>query len=137
MTLWFRSTEWQTYYVEGQTFRPDNEGYIEIPENVAAQIRDPTLVYVGRERPSVPIAERDGGQKPAKARTGRPAEFDWDEVWAEICRSVHDEGLPERQAKLIERVQQWCEDRYGKQPSDSTLKPKIRKVYEALRRCED
>jgi len=53
-TLWFRSTEWRSYNAEGQTFRPDAEGYVEIPENVAAQIRDPTLLYVGRERPEKP-----------------------------------------------------------------------------------
>jgi len=135
--LWFRSTEGGSFYAEGQNFQPDADGYIAVPENLWRQISHPTLVYVGRERPSAPIAEHDGGQKPARARTGRPEKFNWDEVWAEICRFVHDEGLPKRQAELIDCVQQWCEDRYGDQPSESTLKPKIRKVYDALRRHED
>ena len=53
-TLWFRSTDWRWYHVEGQIFRPDAEGYVEMPENAAAQIRDPTLEYVGRKRPQKP-----------------------------------------------------------------------------------
>lgn len=52
--LWFRSTEWMSFYAEGQTFRPDADGYIAIPENVATQIRHPSLQYVGRERPKKP-----------------------------------------------------------------------------------
>ena len=47
----------------------------------------------------------------------------WDDIWIEICRHVHYEGLPPTVAELTRYVQEWCENRYGKQPGDSTLKP--------------
>ena len=52
--LWFRSTEWLGFSVEGQTFQPDADGYFAVPENLVAQFRHPSLQYVGRERPKKP-----------------------------------------------------------------------------------
>jgi hypothetical protein len=52
--LWFRSTEWQSFYVEGQRFQPDADGYIAVPENLVAQFKHPNLEYVGRDRPKKP-----------------------------------------------------------------------------------
>ena len=49
---------------------------------------------------------------------------------------VHYEGLPPTVAELMRYVQQWCENQYGKQPGDSTLKPKLGKLYQVLRRDE-
>jgi hypothetical protein len=50
--LWFLSTEWMGVQVEGQTFLPDDEGYIAVPENLGTQIKHPSFRYVGRERPN-------------------------------------------------------------------------------------
>src|SRR6266496_2131542 len=63
---------------------------------------------------------------------GRPKEFDWDEIWIEICRHIHDKGVPKTQAELVRAVQKICELRFEHQPSDSTLKPKIRRLFEVL-----
>ena len=60
--------------------------------------------------------------------------FPWDDIWIEICRHVHYEGLPPTVAELTRYVQEWCENQYGKQPGDSTLKPKLGKLYQVLRR---
>jgi hypothetical protein len=65
-TLWFRSTLRRSYYAEGQTFRPDAEGYVEIPENAVAQL-DPTFVYVGIERPQKPAEPHPAVTSPAAA----------------------------------------------------------------------
>jgi hypothetical protein len=64
---------------------------------------------------------------------GRPPNYDWDRIWVEIVRVVHEEGLPARKSQLVEKIQQWCEDEYGRQPSESTLKPKIALLWEVLR----
>jgi hypothetical protein len=132
--LWFLSTELKSAHVEGQTFVPDDEGYIAVPENLGPMINVlPGFKYVGPDRPEVKKPEQP---KFAKARSGRPEGFPWDDIWIEICRYVHDEGLPRTVAELTRHVQQWCENQYRKQPGDSTLKPKLGKLYKALRRDE-
>ena len=93
----------------------------------------PGFTYVGPDRPE--------GHKPeqpkfTKVRSGRPEGFVWDDIWIEICRHVHYEGLPPTVAELTRYVQEWCENRYGKQPGDSTLKAKLGKLYQVLRRDE-
>jgi hypothetical protein len=50
---------------------------------------------------------------------------------------MHESGLPATQAKLIEYLQQWCENKFGDQPATSTFKLKIRKLYEALQRSDE
>ena len=132
--LWFHSTERKSVYVEGQNFVPDAEGYVAVPENLGSYIMViPGFTYVGPDRPE--------GHKPeqpkfTKVRSGRPEGFLWDDIWIEICRHVHYEGLPPTVAELMRYVQQWCENQYGRQPGDSTLKPKLGKLYKVLRRDE-
>ncbi len=133
--LWFRSTQRTAVHVEGQMFVPDDEGYIAVPENLGPQItRIPGFEYVGRER--------DEGYKPvepkfAKAPTGRPQKFLWDDIWIEVCRYIYESGVPATRAELIEYLQQWCENKFGDQPATSTLKLKLRKLYEALQRSDE
>jgi hypothetical protein len=133
--LWFRSTERTVVQIEGQNFVPDDEGYIAVPENLGSQInRIPSFDYVGRKRDEV---YKHIEPKFAKAPTGRPQKFAWDDIWIEICRYNHESGVPATQAELIEHLQQWCENKFGDQPATSTLKLKIRKLYEALRRSDE
>ena len=68
---------------------------------------------------------------------GRPQKFSWDDVWIEACRYIHDEGVPATQAELMRHLQQWCENQFGQQPADSTLRPKLRKLYAALGRPDE
>jgi len=126
------ATALRLLYVEGQNFVPDAEGYVAVPENLGSYIMViPGFTYVGPDRPE--------GHKPeqpkfTKVRSGRPEGFPWDDIWIEICRHVHYEGLPPTVAELTRYVQEWCENQYGKQPGDSTLKPKLGKLYQVLRR---
>jgi hypothetical protein len=76
-------------------------------------------------------------QRDAVSRGGRPNKFLWDDVWIETCRYVHYKGLPDVSAELMKYLQQWCEDQFGQQPADSTLKPKLRKLYTALQRPDE
>jgi hypothetical protein len=71
-TLWFRSTIMRDYYIDGQKFRPDAEGYVGIPENTAAQLKDPTLVYIGIERPQKPAEPHPAVTSPAAAVPAPP-----------------------------------------------------------------
>lgn len=65
---------------------------------------------------------------------GRPERLSWDEIWVEICGLIHDEGVPRTQAELISKIQKWYRVRFDDEPSDSTLKPKVRKLFERLQR---
>jgi hypothetical protein len=76
-------------------------------------------------------------EPPARSRGGRPEDYPWDDIWIEVCRYIHYRGLPPTQAELMRHLQQWCENRLDKQPGDSTLKPKLRKLYEALHRDDE
>ena len=136
MRLLFRSTERKSAHVEGQEFVPDNEGLISVPENLGPRFMVlPGFVYVGKRDEGE--AHKPHQPKYPKARTGRPEEFPWEDIWIEVCRFIHENGIPTTHAELIQYLQQWCENRYGRQPGDSTLKPKVRKLYGALRPDED
>jgi hypothetical protein len=76
-------------------------------------------------------------QQYPRSRGGRPDKFSWDEIWIEICRYIHDNGIPATPAELMKHLQQWCENRFGEQPADSTFKPKLRKLYAVLRRPDE
>ena len=70
---------------------------------------------------------------PAKAKGGRPREYDWDALTIEIIRIANSpDGLSETQAELIEQLMQWCENTWGKQPAYSSVKSRISKIYNAL-----
>src|SRR5262249_26533508 len=67
-------------------------------------------------------------------RGGRRPMYDWDEFFCEIIRRANTpDGLPDR-AKLTEAMKEWCRQNWDKEPSDSLLREKIAKVYDALDR---
>jgi len=69
----------------------------------------------------------------AKSKGGRPREYDWDALTIEIIRIANSpDGLPETQAELIEHLLQWCENTWGKQPADSSVKSRISKIFNEL-----
>ena len=68
-----------------------------------------------------------------KSKGGRPREYDWDALTIEIIRIANSpDGLPETQSELIERLLQWCENAWGKQPADSSVKSHVSKIYNEL-----
>jgi hypothetical protein len=68
-------------------------------------------------------------------RGGRPPTFDWDEFFCEIVRRANTpDGLPER-AELTEAMKEWCRQTWHNEPTDSVLREKIAKVYNALDRA--
>ena len=74
----------------------------------------------------------DQGKAAAQRRGGRPAQYDWDAFWAEVCRRVHQDGLPETQAEFVDKMLDWFSDR-GKEAIDRrTIEKKISKVFAIL-----
>ena len=68
-----------------------------------------------------------------KSKGGRPQEYDWDALTIQIIRIADSpDGLPESQAALVEQLLQWCEDTWGKQPAESSVKARISNIFRAL-----
>ena len=68
-----------------------------------------------------------------KSKGGRPRKYDWDALTIEIIRIANSpDGLPESQAALVEQLLQWCENTWGKQPAESSVKTRTSKVFRAL-----
>ena len=82
----------------------------------------------------------DDGPAPsriARSRGGRPLEYDWDAFVIEIIRIADLDGLPEKQSELKEQLLQWCEDTWGKQPAESSVKSRISHIYNKLGRVKN
>lgn len=63
---------------------------------------------------------------------GAPPRFDWDGFWVEVCRSIHEDGLPGTQTQLVERMSAWFAQT-GTAPDDSTIRKKLRPLWRKLR----
>ena len=78
---------------------------------------------------SVPNQETDQSATSGKRR-GRPPKYDWQAFMVEVVRTANTpDGLPERQVDLENIMLQWCQDKWGVQPSTSTIREKISPCY--------
>ena len=68
-----------------------------------------------------------------KKRGGRPLQHDWDAFGVEVCRRVHEDGLPETQAEFVDGMLDWFMDRGDESIDRSTIQKKISKLFGALR----
>jgi hypothetical protein len=66
------------------------------------------------------------------ARPGAPTKYDWDAFWVEVCRRIHDEGLPETQGKLIQLMLDWFDETGCRTPDASTVKKKVRPLWQKI-----
>lgn len=64
---------------------------------------------------------------------GAPRRFDWDGFWVEVCRSIHEDGLPDTQTELVARMSEWFSQNGAASPDDSTLKKKLRPLWRKLK----
>lgn len=77
----------------------------------------------------------DGGRD--TNRRGAPAKYDWDDIWVELCAMIFLEGIPETQAELVQHVAAWLEAQGKRVPDDSTIKKKIKPLWQKLRPLAD
>ena len=67
------------------------------------------------------------------SRRGAPSKYDWDDIWVELCAMIFLEGIPETQAELVQHVAAWLEAQGKRVPDDSTIKKKIKPLWQRLR----
>jgi hypothetical protein len=82
-----------------------------------------------------PAEVREGPANEA-ARRGAPPKYDWDGFWVEVCRRVHEEGVPVTQGELIRLMLDWFTETGRRVPDTSTLKKKLSPLWRLLGRQE-
>ena len=65
-------------------------------------------------------------------RGGRPTQHDWDAFWIEVCRRVHEQGLPEIRKRLVEEMLDWFADRGDESIDERTVAKKISKLCKEI-----
>lgn len=71
------------------------------------------------------------GTAKSGTKGGRPEQYDWNEFWVEVAMVADTpDGLPDSQADLVRHMADWCETNWGEQPSDSTLKSRLKPLYD-------
>jgi len=81
-----------------------------------------------------PLASGEPDSPASKKQGGRPPEYDWNAFTIEIIRVADLDGLPEKQVDLIGDMLQWCENTWGRQPAESSVKDRISRIYNGLGR---
>src|SRR3954470_12609400 len=71
-----------------------------------------------------------------QGRLGAPPRFDWDGFWIEVCRIVHEDGIPLTQSDLVRRMNQWFDSQERGSPDESTIKKKLKPLWHTLRPAE-
>lgn len=72
-----------------------------------------------------------------RARTagpGAPGRYDWDGFYVAMMKRIFNLGLPATQTILIHEMQEWfiANSADGCAPDESTIRPKVRAVFQAL-----
>jgi hypothetical protein len=85
-----------------------------------------------------PPAEPDATPaSPNPAAGGRPRADWWDDLWIEICRQLYEGDLqPKKQADIEDAMLSWLGKR-NEHPAVSTIRPRARKLWQAIRKDEN
>lgn len=57
---------------------------------------------------------------------------DWEGFYVELCKHIHDYGLPDTQSDLARKMHDWFMDVAGMAPDESTIRKKIKTVWNKL-----
>jgi hypothetical protein len=78
-------------------------------------------------------------KKPPYIETrGRKTKYDWTRFLIQIILIAQTpDGLPEKQAELEESMSLWCDNNWGKTPSESMIREKISPIYQELKKADN
>lgn len=105
----------------------DGDGVQVLAEDLVVRLEEVER-FDRKGRPSATLAVVPGPRQPR----GKPARYDWDAFWVEVCRRVHEEGLPDTQGALVRHMLDWFAETGRDVPDDSTVKKKIAPLWRAL-----
>lgn len=90
-----------------------------------------------QETPRIRTVDPPPAVRPT-GRGGRPQEHDRDSFVLEIIsRANQPDGLPETQAELVRSMLDWFQQKYGREPAESSVKDRISKIYRYLQAAKN
>ena len=134
-----------TIYPDGTEFPTNIPAWLEIDWDTGYVTLDPS--YAGspvEPLPIIPFIEREeldgcfniGAHRSGtinRRRGGRPPQYEWDEIWVEECRRVHEDGLPRTRKKFVDGMQRWFADNGDEAVDPRTIEKKLSKLFTVLR----
>jgi hypothetical protein len=96
------------------------------------QVEQKDLVVRHAECERFEAAHQPAMRPPAARPRGAQPTHDWDAAWIETCRLLFFDGVPPSQAALIRHLQQWFAAQERKVPDESTLKRKLKPLWEMV-----
>jgi hypothetical protein len=88
--------------------------------------------------PAMPSAARadvapSAGDKAGRSRGGRPAQHDWDGFWIElIMYAAANDIVPEDRLNVQRRMQEWTAEHWQKPPDASTIRTRLKRLFDAV-----
>ena len=135
----------RTFYPDGMEIETDIPAWQNIDWNSGIVMIEPSWAGSPPERlPVYPLLsleevcshfqiDIDQGKAAAQRRGGRPAQYDWEAFWIEVCRRVHEDGVPESQAELVGKMLDWFIGRAQGSIDPRTIEKKIAKLLAVLK----
>ena len=71
--------------------------------------------------------------KSKKRTLNRKPKYNWDEFYAEIAARAATSGLPAKQTAFEAEMLEWCERRWGGEPSVGAVRQRIGPIFRAFR----
>jgi len=68
-----------------------------------------------------------------KDKGGAPPKYNWEAFYIEAARHAHDEGLPATMNEMVRIMAEWCQLEWGREPSLTQMKTKLRPFFNAIR----
>lgn len=62
---------------------------------------------------------------------GVSPKHDWDGFYIQLCREVHESGMPSSQAAIIAKMMDWFYAHSDQPPDESTVRKKISRLYKS------
>jgi hypothetical protein len=89
-----------------------------------------------RELPAEGVEAPARPESATKSRRGRMAKFDWDVIFSEFVRRIHESGIPDDDADEADKMLIWCLDNLNDEeiPAGGTLRKKIGVWLKRVRR---
>jgi hypothetical protein len=129
----FAEINWEAgHFIRRKSFR--NRGLDNIVEAFGIELH---LGDFEREFPAEGAEASARPESATKRRRGRRAKFDWDIVFSEFVRRIHECGIPDDDAAEAQKMWNWCLDYFKNDeeiPSLGTLRKKIGVWLKLVRR---
>lgn len=129
--------EWFDNYFDGQDyfFTSSRTGSGRTFENLVVERDEVLKLWPSNDEQSAISASVSTVEPAPKTKVGGRVMADhWHDMWAEVCRIVHEEGVPADRLTLVKRMEQWFTDHDLEAPAPQKLNPVLDRLFKTLGR---